>query len=118
MFWRTELGGVIDIISAQKAPLPPSKKFKGRGDSSAGRRLAERGAVGRFRSRLVGRPRTRGFREAGATAAAVLVALKTAADCKNLGLSQSGPPSVDGRLPGKLSAKGQSTSAPTSVVSE
>ena len=87
-------GGIIVIISAQKAPLPPRKKYKGRGDSSAGRRHAGTGAVGVVGSRFVLRLFRRGFREAGATAAAVLVALKTAADCKNLGLSQSGPPSV------------------------
>ena len=81
--------GIIVIISAKKA-LPPSpypRKVKNRrGDSSASRRLAEERAVGRFHSRLVGRPRTRGFREAGATADAVLVALKRAADFKKPGL--------------------------------
>ena len=79
-------GGIIVIISAQKAPLPPAKKYKRRGDSSAGRRLAGKGAVGVVGSRLVLRLFQRGFREAGATADAVLIARRRAADCKSLGL--------------------------------
>ena len=85
--------GIIVIIPAKKAPLPPRKKYKGRGDSSAGRRHAGTGAVGVVGSRLVlrlfrrgFREAGRGFREAGATADAVLVALKKAADCKKPGL--------------------------------
>ena len=79
-------GGIIVIIPAQKAPLPPCKKYKGRGDSSAGRRHAGTGAVGVVGSRLVLRLFPRGFRKAGATADAVLIALKKAADCKKPGL--------------------------------
>ena len=79
-------GGIIVIIPAQKAPLPPRKKYKGRGDSSAGRRHAGTGAVGVVGSRLVLRLFRRGFREAGATADTILFALKKAADCKKPGL--------------------------------
>ena len=74
------------LFQPKKPPSPPRKKYKGRGDSSAGRRHAGTGAVGVVGSRLVLRLFRRGFREAGATADAVLVALKKAADCKKPGL--------------------------------
>ena len=79
------------LFQVKKSPSP-HKKYKGTSNAAATavpaeRRLAQRGAVGVIGSRLVLRLFPQGFREAGATADAVLIARKRAADCKSLGLS-------------------------------